>query len=581
MGCTQCLDYHSGLGALIPLFLGRVNEAVGLRSRVVVEGIDRAGMRALLKACGLIDEEFNRPFVGVVNSWNEMHPGHKHFRQIAEAVKEGIRLAGGVPFEFNTIAICDGIAQGHQGMCYVLPSREVIADSIELVAQAEQLDGLVFLAACDKIVPGMLMAMLRINVPSIMVTGGPMLPGVFKGRSLAVYEIREAVGLYRRGLLTEEEFREMEDCICPVVGSCSMMGTANTMSCVAESLGLTLPGCATTHAVYSKKLREAKLSGIQVMRLIERGVKPSDIITDRSFENAMRVVVAVGGSSNALLHIPAIAHEIGIRITLDDFDRVSRTTPHLVDLKPSGPYTLKDLDDAGGIPAVMKELSPLLHLDERSVMLCTLRDILKKAKNRNREVIRSLDNPVNEEGSLAILRGSLAPNGAVVKQTAVSPSMRVHTGPAKVFESCENAVQAILDGKVQRGDVVVIRYEGPKGGPGMREMLAATSVLVGMGLGDSTALVTDGRFSGSTRGPCVGHVSPEAASGGPIAIVQDGDLITINIDERKLDLHLSEEEIKRRLANWKPPAPRVTRGYLARYAEAVTSADQGAILKRG
>lgn len=551
----------------------------GLRSRVVVDGIEKAGMRALLKACGLVDEEFGRPFVGVVNSWNEMHPGHKGFRQIAEAVKEGIRLAGGVPFEFNTISICDGITQGHEGMCYVLPSREVIADSIELVAEAQRLDGLVFIAACDKIVPGMLMAMLRVNIPSIMVIGGPMIPGSFKGRSLAVYEIREAVGLLRRGLMTEREFEEMEESICPSFGSCSMMGTANTMSCVAEALGLTLPGCATTHSVYSKKLREAKLSGMQVVKLIENGVRPSDIVTESSFENAMRLVVAIGGSSNALLHIPAIAREIGIRITPDDFDRISRNTPLLVNTKPSGPYTLKDLDDAGGVPAVMKELSPLLHLDEKTVILCTLREILEGAQNRNREVIRPLDNPVRREGSLAILKGSLAPNGAVVKQTAVAPSMRVHTGPARVFESCEDAVRAIFEGKIRKGDVVVIRYEGPKGGPGMREMLSATAALVGMGLGDSTALVTDGRFSGSTRGPCVGHVSPEAAAGGPISIVRDGDLITIDIDKRRIDLKLSPEEIERRLRDWRPPAPKVTKGYLARYAELVSSADEGAVLR--
>lgn len=547
---------------------------------MVVDGIEKAGMRGLLKACGLIDEELSRPFIGVVNSWNEMHPGHKGFRQIAEAVKEGIRLAGGVPFEFNTISICDGITQGHKGMCYVLPSREVIADSIELVVEAQQLDGLVFIAACDKIVPGMLMAMLRIDIPSIMVTGGPMIPGSFKGRSLAVYEIREAAGLLKRGLMTEEEFKEMEDSICPTFGSCSMMGTANTMSCVAEALGLTLPGCATTHAVYSKKLREAKLSGLQIMKLVEMGIKPSNIVTQRSFENAMRVVVAVGGSSNALLHIPAIAHEMGMKITPDDFEKISRTTPHLVNAKPSGPYTLKDLDDAGGIPAVMKELSPLLHLDEKNVLLSTIREVISKAQNRNKEVIRSLDNPVHKEGSLAILKGNLAPGGAVVKQTAVSSSMRVHTGPARVFESCEDAVKAILEGRIKKGDVVVIRYEGPRGGPGMREMLSATAALVGMGLGDSTALVTDGRFSGSTRGPCVGHVSPEAASGGPIAIVRDGDLITIDIDKRNIELHLSPHEIEERFRNWKPPLPKVTKGYLALYAQLVSSADEGAILKR-
>lgn len=547
---------------------------------MVVDGIEKAGMRGLLKACGLIDEELSRPFIGVVNSWNEMHPGHKGFRQIAEAVKEGIRLAGGVPFEFNTISICDGITQGHKGMCYVLPSREVIADSIELVVEAQQLDGLVFIAACDKIVPGMLMAMLRIDIPSIMVTGGPMIPGSFKGRSLAVYEIREAAGLLKRGLMTEEEFKEMEDSICPTFGSCSMMGTANTMSCVAEALGLTLPGCATTHAVYSKKLREAKLSGLQIMKLVEMGIKPSNIVTQRSFENAMRVVVAVGGSSNALLHIPAIAHEMGMKITPDDFEKISRTTPHLVNAKPSGPFTLKDLDDAGGIPVVMKELSPLLHLDEKNVLLSTIREVISKAQNRNKEVIRSLDNPVHKEGSLAILKGNLAPGGAVVKQTAVSSSMRVHTGPARVFESCEDAVKAILEGRIKKGDVVVIRYEGPRGGPGMREMLSATAALVGMGLGDSTALVTDGRFSGSTRGPCVGHVSPEAASGGPIAIVRDGDLITIDIDKRNIELHLSPHEIEERFRNWKPPLPKVTKGYLALYAQLVSSADEGAILKR-
>jgi dihydroxy-acid dehydratase len=550
------------------------------RSSIIVDGIDRAGMRAHLKAIGLIDEELSRPFIGVVNSWNEMHPGHKHLREVAQAVKDGVRLAGGVPLEFNTVSICDGIAQGHIGMCYVLPSREVIVDSVEVVTEAQQLDGLVLIASCDKIVPAMLMAAGRLNLPAVVVTGGPMLPGKFQGRDLAIYEIREAAGLLKAGKMTPEEFKEMEENICPSAGSCAMMGTANTMSCVAEALGLTVPGCATTHAVYSRKLRQAKKSGMLVVELVKKGIRPRDIVTRSSFANALTVAMALGGSTNTLLHIPAVAHEFGYTVTADDFEETSRRTPHLVNVKPSGKYTLFDFDLAGGVPALMKELGEkYLDLDARTVSGKTWREILPGFRNRDERVITPLSQPLHEQGSLAILKGNLAPEGAAVKQSAVSPTMLVHTGPARVFNSQEEAVAAMFAGKINRGDVIVIRYEGPKGGPGMREMLAATSVLMGLGLGDSTALVTDGRFSGATRGPCVGHVAPEAAAGGPIALVEEGDLITIDIPGRALTIHVSDEELAERRRRWSPLPPKVESKYLRRYSHLVDSVWRGAVLR--
>lgn len=553
-----------------------------LRSSELVNGIDRAGHRAHLRGIGLIDKDMSRPFIGIANSFNEMHPGHMHLRRLAEAVKTGVLLGGGIPFEFNTIAICDGLAQGHEGMCYVLPSREIIADSIEVMAQAQRLDGLVCIGGCDKIVPGMLMAMARLPIPTMMLTGGPMLPAKFRGEDKAIYEVREASGLWSRGLLTDEEFKEFEECVIPGPGSCAMMGTANTMSVVAEALGLTLPGCATIHAVDSKKTRIAKETGMRIVELVMENVGPaSRFLTMEAFENAIRVAMSVGGSTNSLLHIPAIAREVGLRITPEDFERISRQTPYLAKIKPSGKHTLKDLDSAGGVPAVMKELLELdlLHADVRGVSGMSVLEIASRARNRNQEVIKKANEPYAPSGSLAILKGSLAPNGAVVKQTAVSEKMLVFTGRARVFESEEASIEAMRSGAVKPGDVVVIRYEGPKGGPGMREMLTATTTLMGMGLGESVALVTDGRFSGSTRGPCVGHVSPEAAAGGPIAFVKDGDEILIDIPARRLDLLVDAKEMAKRNAAWQPPELKVQSGYLARYSRSVSSADEGAVLK--
>ena len=553
-----------------------------LRSSELVNGIDRAGHRAHLRGIGLIDKDMSRPFIGIANSFNEMHPGHMHLRRLAEAVKTGVLLGGGIPFEFNTIAICDGLAQGHEGMCYVLPSREIIADSIEVMAQAQRLDGLVCIGGCDKIVPGMLMAMARLPIPTMMLTGGPMLPAKFRGEDKAIYEVREASGLWSRGLLTDEEFKEFEECVIPGPGSCAMMGTANTMSVVAEALGLTLPGCATIHAVDSKKTRIAKETGMRIVELVMENVGPaSRFLTMEAFENAIRVAMSVGGSTNSLLHIPAIAREVGLRITPEDFERISRQTPYLAKIKPSGKHTLKDLDSAGGVPAVMKELLELdlLHADVRGVSGMSVLEIASRARNRNQEVIKKANEPYAPSGSLAILKGSLAPNGAVVKQTAVSEKMLVFTGRARVFESEEASIEAMRSGAVKPGDVVVIRYEGPKGGPGMREMLTATTTLMGMGLGESVALVTDGRFSGSTRGPCVGHVSPEAAAGGPIALVKDGDEILIDIPARRLDLLVDAKEMAKRNAAWQPPELKVRSGYLARYSRSVSSADEGAVLK--
>jgi dihydroxy-acid dehydratase len=546
----------------------------------MIKSLDRAGIRAHLKAIGLIEEELSRPFIGVVNSCNEMHPGHKHLQEIAKEVKNGIRLKGGVPFEFNTISICDGITQGHAGMCYVLPSREIIVDSIEVVVEAQQLDGLVFIASCDKIVPAMLMALGRLDLPSLVVTGGTMLPGKFVERDLSIYEIREAVAKVKLNKMTEQELKEMENAICPSVGSCSMMGTANTMSCIAEILGLTLPGSSTTPAVYSRKLREAKKSGMLVMDLVEKGIKPSNFITEKSFTNAITVGMAIGGSTNMLLHLPATALEFGFEIKPEEFEKISKRTPHLVNVKPSGKYTLFDFDLAGGIPAVIKELgSNYLTLDCWTVNGKTWGENIENYAIKNRNVITSINNPLHKEGSLAILKGNLAPEGAVVKQAAVEPDMHFHTGSARVFNSQEEAIEAMLGGKIRKGDIIVIRYEGPKGGPGMREMLAATSVLVGLGLGTSTALITDGRFSGATRGPCIGHVSPEAAVGGPIALLEEGDLITIDILNRLLEVHLSGEEMEKRKKNWKLPLKKISSKYLHRYSKLVDSAWKGAILK--
>lgn len=551
-----------------------------LRSRKVIEGVDRAPHRSLFKALGLTDEDLSKPLIAVVNSWNEVVPGHVHLDKIAEAVKNGVRTAGGTPLEFNTIAICDGIAMGHEGMRTPLPSREIIAASIELMIQAHMFDAMVLISSCDKIVPGMLMAACRLDIPSIMVTGGCMLPGVYKGKEIALSQVFEAVAKVKSGEMSEEDLKLLEESACPGPGSCAGMYTANTMACIVEALGMSLPGCGACPAVYAEKLRIAEESGKQIIKLLEKEITPSKIITEKSMENAVRVDMALGGSTNTILHLTAVAHELGINLTLEKFDELGRSTPHICNMNPSGPHYLKDLYHAGGVPAVMKELKPLLNLDVLTVTGKTLRENLKNVYVLNREVIRPLNNPYHKEGGIAILFGSLAPEGAVVKQSAVDPSMQKFKGEARVFNNEEDAVNAILNNEIERGQIIVIRYEGPKGGPGMREMLSATSALVGVGLDKSVALITDGRFSGATRGPAIGHVSPEAMDGGPIAIVEDGDIISINIPERRLDLNISEDIVKERLERWRPPEPRVEKGYLHLYSKITESASRGAIWKK-
>ncbi|MDH5438427.1 MAG: dihydroxy-acid dehydratase [Candidatus Bathyarchaeota archaeon] len=537
-----------------------------MRSDEIKRGVKRAPHRALLKALGVTDRDMDKPFIAVVNSFTTVVPGHIHLNRIAEEVKAGVRSAGGVPFEFNTIAVCDGIAMGHEGMRYSLPSREVIADSVEIMVQAHRFDGMVLVTNCDKVTPGMLMAAARLNVPSIVVTGGPMLTGVLDGKRASFASISEAVGKVLAGEMSEGELKRLEDSACPGCGSCSGMFTANTMACITEALGMSLPGCATALAVSALKLRIAKESGERIPELLREDLNPSGIMTAKAFENAIAVDMALGGSTNAVLHLSAIAGEAGTSLPLSLFDEISKRVPHLCNMIPSGPYALEDLDAAGGIPALMKELSPLLHLGTVTVTGKTIEKNIEGAKVLNAEVIRPLANPVHKEGGIAVLRGNLAPKGAVVKTAAVSPEMLVHKGPARIFDSEEEAMKAIVSRKIERGDVVVIRYEGRKGGPGMREMLSPTATISGMGLSESVVLVTDGRFSGATRGPCVGHLSPEAADGGPIAALRNGDVIEINIPKRILRVELKDDEIKNRLRSWKPKPPKVKRGYLVRYS---------------
>jgi len=520
-----------------------------------------------MKAVGLTDKEIDRPLIAVVNSWNEIVPGHIHLRSIADAVKAGIRMKGGTPIEFHTIGICDGIAMGHVGMRFSLPSRDLIADSIELMVQAHQFDGMVLISSCDKIVPGHLMAAARLNIPSIVVTGGPMLPGFLDGHDVDVIDVFEAVGEYEKGKITLEKLKLLENSACPGAGSCAGCFTANTMACITEALGLSLPGCASAHAVHAKKIRIAKESGMQIMELVERNITPSKILTMKAFENAIRVNVAIGGSTNTVLHVPAIARELDLEIKIDLFDEISRETPHLCDMRPGGPYTMWDLEKAGGIPGVLKQLEPLLNLDVMTVSGKLLRDLIKSYKVLDEEIIRPLNSPVHKEGAIAILKGNLAPNGCVIKQSAVNKDKLFHRGPAKVYNSEAEAINALKNNEVVAGDVVIIRYEGPKGGPGMPEMLAPTAMLVGMGLDKDVSLITDGRFSGGTRGLCIGHVSPEAADGGVIAVVENGDIITIDIPNRKIEVELSEDEIKKRLAKWKPPAPKFKKGYLKKFSQ--------------
>lgn len=550
------------------------------RSNIAFDGYDKAGNRAHLRCVGLLDDEIERPFIGVVNTFNEMHPGHRQLNEVARFVKDGIIREGGIPFEFNTISICDGVTQGHEGMCSVLPSRDIITDSIELVADAQQLDGLVMIASCDKIIPAVLMAAGRLNLPTVIVTGGPMLTGRFKGENISIYEIREAAAKVQQNLMTEEDFHEMEENICPTNGACSMMGTANTMACLAEALGLTVPGCGTTPAVFSRKLREAKQSGIHIMELVKNGIKARDIVTEKSIRNAVVVDMAIGGSTNTTIHIPAIAKEFGFNVTAEDFEYISSRTPHIVNIKPSGEFPMEALDNAGGISAVMHELgSDYLDLDVLTISGKTIGEVCKNATNRDERVITPLSKPLHKQGSLAILKGNLAPIGSVVKQSAVVEQMLQHTGPAIVFESQEDAVAGMLSGKVKEGDVVVIRYEGPKGGPGMREMLAATTKLVGLGLGTSVALITDGRFSGGTRGPCIGHIVPEAAEGGLIAYIKDGDIIAIDIPNRSIELKVKDSVIEERKKTWKIKETIVKGVYLERYRNLVENVWEGATLK--
>jgi len=536
-----------------------------MRSDQIKKGTEKAPHRALLKSLGLQDDDIAKPLIGVANSYTSIVPGHIHLRVIGEAVKEGILAAGGIPFEFNTIAVCDGIAMGHEGMRYSLPSREIIADSVEIMLQAHSLDGLVMISNCDKITPGMLMAAARVDIPAIMVTGGPMAAGYHNGKKISYSAMPEALGQVAAGKMTEGELCEMEENACPGCGSCSGMFTANTMACLTESLGMSLPYCGTSLANSAFKLRLARGTGKQIVKLINDDLKPSQILTKEAFINAIAVDMALGGSTNTTLHLPAIAKEAGLIVPLSVFDEIGRKVPHLCSMIPSGTYALEDLDAAGGVPAVMSELKSLLNLKQTTVTEKTVGENIKIAKVLDREVIHSLTNPVHKEGGIAILTGNLAPKGSVIKTAGVSPKMQKHTGPAKVFDSEKETLTAIRGNQIKPGDVIVIRYEGPRGGPGMPEMLFPTATIAGMGLSESVALITDGRFSGATRGGSIGHVAPEAFDGGPIAVLKNGDIITIDIPSRTLKVELSDEELEARLAAWKPREPKIKKGILSRY----------------
>ncbi len=549
----------------------------------VKTGLERAPHRSLLYALGYTPEELRRPLVGVANSQNEIVPGHLNLDRIAEAVKAGVRMAGGTPIEFHTIAICDGIAMGHEGMKYPLASRELIADSVEAMVLAHQFDGIVLIPSCDKSVPGMLMAAARLNLPTVVVSGGPMLAGRYAGADADLNTVFEAVGQFAVGRIDEAELAAIEQSVCPGCGSCSGMFTANTMNCLSEALGIALPGNGTIPAVHADRIRLAKRAGTQVMALIERDLKAAAIFTREAFENAIALDMAIGGSTNTVLHLPAIAHEAEVDLPVELFDEFSARTPYLAKLSPAGPLHVQDLNEAGGISAVLKELSKrdLLHLNCATVTGDTLGQNIAGAEILRPDVIRPIDDPLGATGGIAILKGDLAPEGAVVKAAALAPEMRVHEGPARVFNGEEEAVGKILGGEIRAGDVIVIRYEGPKGGPGMREMLIPTSAIAGMGLDDRVALLTDGRFSGASRGAAIGHISPEAAEGGPIGLVEEGDRIRIDVPGKQLTLLVSEEDLARRRARWEPIPPRVTKGYLTRYAALVTSAGTGAVLKAG
>ena len=551
------------------------------RSDSVTKGMQQAPHRSLFNALGLTEEEMNRPLVGIVSSYNEIVPGHMNLDKIVEAVKLGVSMAGGTPIVFPAIAVCDGIAMGHIGMKYSLVTRDLIADSTEAMAMAHAFDALVMVPNCDKNVPGLLMAAARVNIPTVFVSGGPMLAGHVKGQKRSLSSMFEAVGSYSAGTMTEEDVREFEHKVCPTCGSCSGMYTANSMNCLTEVLGMGLQGNGTIPAVYSERIKLAKHAGMKVMELLEKNIRPRDIMTEKAFMNALTVDMALGCSTNSMLHLPAIAHEAGVELNVDIANEVSARTPNLCHLAPAGPTYMEDLNEAGGVYAVMNELNKknLLYTDIITATGKTVGENIAGCVNKNTEVIRPIDNPYSPVGGLAILRGNLAPNACVVKRSAVVPEMLKHEGPARVFDSEDDAIVAIKGGKIVPGDVVVIRYEGPKGGPGMREMLNPTSAIAGMGLGSSVALITDGRFSGASRGASIGHVAPEAAMGGPIALVEEGDIISIDIDACKLTLKVSDEELEARRAKWQPREPKVTTGYLARYAKMVTSADRGAILE--
>lgn len=550
-----------------------------VKSRIIKKGIERVPHRALLYATGIPKSEMDKPFIGVATSFTDIIPGHIGMRDLERFIEKGVHTGGGYPFFFGIPGICDGIAMGHSGMHYSLPSRELIADMVETIAQAHKLDGLVLLTNCDKITPGMLMAAARINIPSIVVTAGPMLSGRLGGRRLSlVNDTFEAVGKYKKGLIGNKELQSLEMCACPGAGSCQGMYTANTMACVTEALGMSMPMCATELAVSSNKRRIAFESGRRAVDLVKKNITPRKIMTGKAFENAIMVDLALGGSTNTVLHIPAIAHDAGVKLPLETFDTLSKVTPHITSMLPGGTHYLEDLNWAGGIPGVMKRLIGKIS-DNPTVSGRGVREIARLANILDEEVIRPLSRPLHKEGGIAILRGNLAPDGAVVKQSAVSQKMMRFEGTAKVFDSEEKGMKAILAGQIRAGDVVVIRYEGPKGGPGMREMLSPTATIAGMGLTESVALVTDGRFSGGTRGPCIGHVSPEAMEGGPIAVIRDGDRIKIDIHRRKIDLMVPAQEIKKRLAAWKAPRAKITTGYLSRYARMVSSAGKGAVME--
>jgi dihydroxy-acid dehydratase len=551
-----------------------------MKSDAVKKGAERAPHRTLLHAVGCTREEINKPFIGVVNSFTEIVPGHIHLREISEAVKEGIRAGGGVPFEFNTIAVCDGIAMNHAGMKYSLPSRELIADSVEIMAEAHAFDGLVFIPNCDKIIPGMLMAAIRLNVPSIFVSGGPMLAGKLDGKKIDLNNVFEAVGAYSAGKMTEAEMTRLEETACPGCGSCAGMFTANTMNCLTEVLGMGLPGNGTIPAVDAGRRRLARQAGEQIMKLLEKDIRPRSIINTDAIYNAFTVDMALGGSSNSVLHLMAIANEAGVKFDLKTVNEISQKTPYLCKLRPSGPHHIEDLDQAGGIPAVMGEIKNLLKLNSQTVTGKTIGENIAGVKTLNSEVIHSVKTAHSATGGLAILFGNIAPEGAVVKKAAVAPEMMKHSGPARVFNSEEEATKAIVSQKIKAGDVLVILYEGPKGGPGMREMLTPTSMITGAGLEKEVALITDGRFSGATRGASIGHVSPEAASGGPIAAIKEGDIIEIDIPNHTLNVKLTDKEIADRLSKIPKFQPRIKTGYLARYTEKVTSASTGAVFSK-